>query len=430
MAVVEADESLFYDEPSEQLLAAALLSTAVRHEIPALLEDVAPTDFYNTTYGELWRAAGRLHSQGKRISRRTLAVEADNIPRVGDLLERLSGAYVPEVELPAAAKSLPEKAKWRILLRELAAGISDATRSETYGEALVRANARLQQLSQESAGTGPDGPKKLSDAVSDWWDEYHSDEQVSALPLPWEHLNEALAGGLHRKRTYIIGARPGGGKTLMALNAAVGVAEAGYKTLAISLEMPEKEAVSRILSSGAEANYSQVTSGEIDQQNLRRLALYTEGRVQDTELWIYDKSAQTVEQICAQARRLHASVGLDALFVDYAGIVKPTDRTVARHTQLDHITWTFSNLAKELDIAVVYASQLNRGPESDNTKPKKSDLRESGALEQNADVIILLHHEKIDGIHTGDVTVILAKNRTGPECEVKLPWRPNYAKVG
>nr|MBM4575658.1 hypothetical protein [Prescottella equi] len=148
MAVVEADESLFYDEPSEQLLAAALLSTAVRHEIPTLLEDVAPTDFYTPPTAALWRAAGRLHSQGKRISRRTLAVEAATSPASATSSSGCPAPTSPRSNSPPPPSPSRRKAKWRILLRELAAGISDATRSETYGEALVRANARLQQLAR------------------------------------------------------------------------------------------------------------------------------------------------------------------------------------------------------------------------------------------------------------------------------------------
>ena len=106
------------------------------------------------------------------------------------------------------------------------------------------------------------------------------------------------------------------------------------------------------------------------------------------------------------------------------------DRSESRTAQLGHISWYFSQLAKELDIAIVYAAQLNRGPETENAEPKKSDLRESGALEQNADVIILYHHEKIEGLGTGEVTAILAKNRTGTETKVNLAWRPNVARIG
>lgn len=430
MATVDIDESLFCDEAAEHLLAASLLSTTTRHELPALFEQVAPDDFYNGTYGALWRAAGNLHTEGKRISRRTLIAACDGeIPRVAEVVERLAGEYVPEHELAPAAQSLPEKAKWRELVRNLSGSLHAATLAEDYDEALERAQNRLARLTEGQSI--PRGVRRLSDAVSDWWDYILAeDEAGDILPLPWEHLNDALAGGLHTKRTYIVGARPGGGKTLMLLNAAAGIAEAGHPSLFVSLEMPEREAVSRIMAAGAEAEYGQITRRQIDDHNMRRLALYSDHRVADTALYIIDESSMTVEKIAAHARRMKEEVGLKFLAVDYAGIVRPTDRSEARHAQLHHISWMLSILAKELDIAIMFAAQLNRGPETENTKPKKSDLRESGSLEQNADVILLLHHELIEGIKTGDVTVVLAKNRTGPEMEIMLPFRPHLARIG
>lgn len=429
MASVEIDESLLYDEPAEHLLAASLLSSALRHELPTLFEKVTPSDFYNTTYGELWRTGKKLHTEGQRISRRTLIANTTDIPRVADVVNALAGEYVPAAELPSASNSVPEKAKWRELVRNLSGSLHAVTLADNYDEALERAQSRLAQLGNDRGI--PKEVRRLDEAVADWWEYILSDEEpTNILPLPWESLNESLAGGLHTKRTYIVGARPGVGKTLMLINMCTAVAEAGHPSLFVSLEMPEREAVSRIMASGAEAEYAQITRREIDERNLHLLSLYSDNRVHDTELYIIDEAGLTVEKIAAHARRMKAEKDIKLLAVDYVGIVRPTDRNEARHAQLHHMTWSLSELAKELDIAIVFASQLNRGPESENTKPKKSDLRESGALEQNADVILLLHLELLEGIKTGEVTIILAKNRTGPEMELSLPYRPHYAKIG
>ncbi|MDE8648152.1 DnaB-like helicase C-terminal domain-containing protein [Rhodococcus qingshengii] len=423
----EAD-ALYVDRESEELLVSALFSSSAKFEIKEFLEKVAPQDFYYPAFSSIWRAAQKLNTEGKRISRRTVLVECAGVPNIENRIQALIGNYVPTHEIPAAAKALTENAQWRGLLQQLQRSIHDASRSESYEDALEQAQANLHKLS--ASNTSPAGVRKLSEAVADWWDRITSDDDGEVLPTCWEDLNEKLAGGFHTKRTYIVGARPGGGKTLWLLNAAQALAEAGHPSLFVSLEMPEHEAVSRVMASGAEAEYGQITKKQIDDRNMRLLTLYTENRVPDTELYITDKASMTVENICALARRVHREKGIKALFVDYVGIVRNADRTLSRHAQLDHISWMFSSLAKELDIAVVYASQLNRGPEDGNTKPRKSDLRESGALEQNADVIILLHHEKVDGMGTGEVFLIIAKNRTGPEAEVLLAFRPHFAKIG
>ncbi|RBO91365.1 DnaB-like helicase C-terminal domain-containing protein [Nocardia puris] len=280
----------------------------------------------------------------------------------------------------------------------------------------------------------PDGVRSYADAVADWWGwQTAPPTQHRVVPTPWESLNEVISGGLHPRRTYVFAGRPGSGKTISVLNVAQHVAEQHRApTLICSLEMPELEMASRLVAAGAGADYGQITSRTLNETHRRRVEIYLRsGRVADTELWLLDHASMTIEQIRAVAERMKDSVGLDLLAIDHIGLVKPSRSGVTRREVVAHASWSCTVMAKELDIPVIIASQLNRGPEQDGKRPAPSDLKESGDLEQNADVVALLHHPRFEGLPTGDVEIILGKNRTGPSPTiVTLPWRGHLARIG
>ncbi|MBF6085140.1 AAA family ATPase [Nocardia cyriacigeorgica] len=281
--------------------------------------------------------------------------------------------------------------------------------------------------------TPPEGVRRYSDVLGDWWQWLNAPPSTRRVyPTPWEPLNDALSGGLHPKRTYVFAGRPGAGKTISVLNVAQHIAEQGVPTLVCSLEMPELEMASRLVAAGAGAHYGQITKREVDEMHMRRIEIYmTSGRVDDTDLWLLDHSAMTIEAIRDTAAQMQRSVGLGLLAVDHVGLVKPSRPGMTRREVIGHASWQCSVMAKQLDIPVIIASQLNRGPEQGNVPPQPSDLKESGDLEQNADVVLLLHHPKVDGLPTGDVELILGKNRTGPApTVVTLPWRGQMARIG
>ncbi|MFI8976849.1 DnaB-like helicase C-terminal domain-containing protein [Nocardia asteroides] len=278
----------------------------------------------------------------------------------------------------------------------------------------------------------PDGVRRLSDAVADWWQWLDAPaEQVRIFPTPWSHLNDVIAGGLHPGRVYVIAGRPGGGKTIGLLNIAQHLGEHGHPTLMCSLEMPELEMVSRLMAAGSEANYGRITRREVDEWDRNKLQLYQAGRVIETDLWLCDNATMTIEDIRELSARMHATRQLDAVCIDYLGLVSASRGKKDRRESLGHIMKEVVKLAKELSVAVVLACQLNRGPAETNRAPVLSDLRETGDIEQDCDAAFLLHHPTMDGIPTGDIELHIGKNRTGPrDTIVTLPWRPNYAKIG
>ncbi|CAM4331772.1 DnaB-like helicase C-terminal domain-containing protein [Nocardia ninae] len=279
----------------------------------------------------------------------------------------------------------------------------------------------------------PEGVRRYDEVIGDWWKWLNAPpSEQRVYPTPWETLNEVLSGGLHPKRTYVFAGRPGAGKTISVLNVAQHIAEAGVATLVCSLEMPELEMTSRLVAAGAGAHYGQITKRELDETHMHRVQTYlNSGRVDDTELWMLDHSSMTIEHIRSVAQQMKRSVGLGLLAIDHIGLVKPSKGGLPRREVIAHASWQCSIMAKELDIPVVIASQLNRGPEHENKPPQPSDLKESGDLEQNADVVALLYHPTFEGLRTGDVEIHVGKNRTGPAPTiVTLPWRGHMARIG
>lgn len=285
-------------------------------------------------------------------------------------------------------------------------------------------------LDKLSADNQVEGLHEWDELVDDWWDWINApavDHQVVATP--WPELDDLLAGGLHAGRSYLIAGRPGGGKSLGLTNIAAYAAEKGSRGILYSVEMGRREITSRILAAGAQAEYGQMTRRKVDQPNLERLAMYSDD-VRGMQLLVCDKPNVTVDKIRQQARTIKASKGLDFVAVDYVQLLTPTDSRASRERQIAEISWGLKMMAKELDIAVITACQLNRAASKEQRPPTIAELRESGSLEQDADVVILLHHNQVEGTSTGEIELILGKNRTGPLSTVTLPWRPHYARIG
>ncbi|MFE5290116.1 DnaB-like helicase C-terminal domain-containing protein [Nocardia sp. NPDC056611] len=279
----------------------------------------------------------------------------------------------------------------------------------------------------------PEGVRSFSEVLGDWWSWMHQPvSERRVYSTPWEDLNDKLAGGLHPKRSYIFAGRPGAGKTVAALNIAQHVAEKHCPVLVASLEMPDLEMASRMVAAGSQAHYGQITRRELDDNAARRVQTYMESdRPDSTALWMLDKSSLTIEQIRSYAEQMQQSVGLGLLVIDHIGLIKATRNGMSRRDAIGHASWQCSVMAKELDIVVLLACQLNRGTEQENRPPVTSDLKESGDIEQNADVVALLHHPLVNGERTGDVEIRLGKNRTGPAgAVVTLPWRGQIARIG
>lgn len=270
----------------------------------------------------------------------------------------------------------------------------------------------------------PDEIITLSQAYDSWL-AWRDDERDPPIPTPWGSMNRALAGGLHAGRMYVIAARTGVGKSVAGQNIVSHAVGLGQASLVVSVEMPVVEVVSRIISAQARVDYSTITRRDFSEE-LTEIDRYIQGS-RNLPMFICDQPTVTIERVEAFCRSLRATSDLKLLFLDYAQLIAPTDRRVARQEQVAHIARRAKLIAMHLNIVVVLAAQLNRGAESDQEgrTPRISDLRESGELEQSADVIMLLHKEH----DSQSVVCNIAKNRTGQPKSISLFRRYDQARL-
>ncbi|MDX1648307.1 MAG: replicative DNA helicase, partial [Myxococcota bacterium] len=259
---------------------------------------------------------------------------------------------------------------------------------------------------------------------------------LTGLPTGFDDVDE-MTGGLQPGELIIVAARPSMGKTAFALNVAQNVClheNGGEKRRAaiFSLEMTTRSLVLRLLSSEARIDFSTLRKGFLAMSDFRRLTQAGD-RLSGAEIWIDDSGQATILEMKAKARRLHAEHGLDLVVVDYLQLASADGRRDRKDLEIAEISRGLKALAKELEIPVIALSQLNRGPEQrdpDKRRPILGDLRESGAIEQDADVIAFIYRDVVynkETEHPELAELIIAKQRNGPTGTVKLRFEGRYA---
>ena len=414
---------IYESEADELVLIASALSLA--NPDPDLLDRVDPTDFVGVR-GEVWRIARALHSEGKSVTPRAITSAVSN-PAVDGVLKAVRGQTFPSGRVVSAESTVRELALLRRLEGALIGAHERLSQADSYSEALEAAHAELSRLDQTQPSKTV---REFGDALDTWMERMQTPQQKRpAIPTPWANLNDRLAGGLHRGRTYVVGGRPGEGKSLAGANLAQFAAEQGFPVAVFSVEMDEHEVMSRFLAAGAQAEYGQITAQNIDDYNWSKIAEYADGN-HHIPLRIIDKPDISVEYVSAVCRTEKRTRGLDVIFVDYLQLLRESDSKMARERQVAMISRGLKILARELDCAVIIACQLNRNAANEKRPPQLSDLRESGSIEQDCDVAILLHHHRNeDGSHTGDLDLVVAKNRTGACGSVGTLWKAYQARI-
>jgi replicative DNA helicase len=252
------------------------------------------------------------------------------------------------------------------------------------------------------------------------------------LSTGYQALDE-MTGGLQPGELFILAARPSMGKTALALNVGRNAAvDSGNRVAVFSLEMTTRSLVMRMLSSEAQVDFAAFRSGLISTDAHSRL-MASAGRLSDAKLWIDDTGSASILEIRAKCRRLKSQHGLDLVIVDYLQLARGDRNTQSREQEISEISRGLKGLAKELDIPVMALSQLNRGPESrkEDKRPMLADLRESGAIEQDADIIGFIYRDIVYNKETefeNLAELIIAKQRNGPTGTIKLEFEGRYAQ--
>jgi len=397
-------------------------------------------DFYIPKHEVTFEAILSLYSRGEPTD--VIAV-TDELAKTGDLSRAGGPEYLHSLTsmVPTAANAgyYAEIVAERALLRRLVeAGTRIAQMGYSgQGEALDLVNEAQAEIYSVTGSTESEDYIPLNDAVMAAFDDIeaarHHDGTLSGVPTGFADLDE-LTNGLHPGQMVIVAARPALGKSTLALDFARAAAiQHDLPTMLFSLEMGRSEIAMRLLSAEASVPLQNMRKGTVDTRDWTTLA-ETRGRINDAPLYIDDSPNMTLVEIRAKCRRLKQRVGLKLVVIDYLQLMTSGKRVESRQQEVSEFSRALKLLAKELQVPVVALSQLNHGPEQRADKlPALSDLRESGSIEQDADVVILLHRESAyerDNPRAGEADLIVAKHRNGPTRTITVAFQGHFSRVG
>lgn len=410
------------------------------HEaFPKAVELVGDEDFYKESHRRIYRAMLDLFERNEPIDIITLT---DALKRNGDLdavggiqyLTYLANSVPTAANIRYHAKLIREKAMLRHLIHTSTEIISRVYEDTTDADEMVdHAEKMIFDIAEKRTGASF---AVLKEVIKDTFKMiehlYDKKESITGVPSGYKDLDE-MTSGFQAGDLVIVGGRPGMGKTAFALNIGQHVAINNKEPVAVfSLEMSKEQLAMRMLCSESEVDSSRVRKGFIGRQDWPRLT-NAAGRLAEAPIFIDDSSAVTVLEVRAKARRLKMEHGgLSLVIVDYLQLMRGRGNAERREQEISEISRGLKALAKELKVPVIALSQLNRGVEGRTDKrPTLADLRESGAIEQDADVIIFLYRDEVYNKTTpykGRAEIIIAKQRNGPTGTVNLTFLSHCTK--
>jgi replicative DNA helicase len=424
-------------EAEESVLGGIMIDNAALDRVVELLQ---PDDFYRGTHRKLYRAMLDLSERSEPVDLITLS---ETLKARGELTEIGGASYLAELteRVPTAANiaHYAKIVRERSILRGL---IEAATEIASRGyQASDDVDQLLDRAEQLIFGIQERKVKQAFTRTGDLVVEtirtierlYEKKQAVTGVPTGFTDLDR-LTAGLQPSDLIIVAGRPSMGKTSFCLNIAEHAAmRAGVGVGIFSLEMSKEQLAMRMLCSEARVDLGRVRSGQLHDREFPRLAMAA-GRVGDAPIFIDDTPAITVLEMRAKARRLKRDAGakLGLIVVDYIQLMRSAEGRDSREQEISEISRSLKALAKELHVPVIALSQLNRQVESRSPpKPRLSDLRESGAIEQDADVIMFLYREEYYEKETdkkGIAEVIVAKQRNGPIDDVELTFLAQFTR--
>jgi replicative DNA helicase len=419
----------------QSALGGMLLSQEACAEV---FESVKGSDFYAPKHELIFEAVANLFGKGEPIDVITVT---DELMKQGNLVKAGSADYLHTLTsiVPTAAnaafyaKIVQEKATLRRLV-EVGTKIAQlGYANEGDVEALV--NEAQERVYQVGGASVTEDYVGLSTSIEAAINEIESAQKrggdMVGVPTGFIELDE-LTHGFHPGQLIIVAARPAVGKSTIALDFARHAAvKADKPTIFFSLEMGRAEIAMRLLSAESSIMLQSMRKGTIGDNEWARLA-QVRGQINDAPLFIDDSPNLTLVEIRAKCRRLAQRVGLKMVVIDYIQLMTSGKKVESRQQEVSEFSRALKLLAKELQVPVIALSQLNRQAEqTKDKKPEISHLRESGSLEQDADVVILLHREGIgekEHPRAGEADIILAKQRSGPTGTVTVAFQGQYSR--
>ena len=415
------DQPAAWDREAEQaLLGAALIDPQ------AASQPIQSTDLYQPANAIIWAAIQHMRTTGQPVDPITVA---DHLETAGQLEQTGGRPYLAELVAAAtvtanagAHAQIVRKHATRRAIQDAAARITQLAHTPTDDPQAILTEARDRLDKAAPASISAPAALTMAQIIPDVLDTIGK-PQAAGLATPWPDLNQII-GGLRPGTLTVIGARPGVGKSMLALNLAEHVADRhNQPVLFASLEMRAREIALRRLASASGVDLSTLTRHEPTAPQNEALDAAAV-RLADSPMWISDDPGQTVTQIRQAVTELKPAL----LVVDYLQLLTPERREQNREREVAEQSRRFKLLAMEADIPVVVLSQINRGPAARTDKrPELTDLRESGAIENDADCVWLLHHPDVED--ASRLAVHVAKNRNGSVGRLELLQQGWLARI-
>lgn len=424
-------------EAEEALIASMILD---KDAINQAVQIIKPIDFFREEHGILFDMIASLNDKGEIVDLLTISEELKKnnlLEKIGGISEivRIANSNSISEGIGRYAKIVKEKSTLRQLIR-----INNQITNRCYEEAeevegiLDDAERQVLEISQDNNDQGLVQVKNVvNDVMEKLETMYNKTGDITGIPSGFIDLDK-MTSGWQRSDLVIVAARPGMGKTSLCLNMAQNMALKANATVAIfSLEMSKEQLVQRMISSAAEIDQSLLRTGKLKQEDWTRL-VNAIGLFSDSKIFIDDTPAISVREVSAKARRLKAEKGLDAIIIDYLQLMSGGAKSESRQQEISYISRTLKALARELDVPLIALSQLSRAVEqSTDKRPGLSHLRESGALEQDADIVMFIFREEYydpESEKKAIAELILAKHRNGAVGSVELAFRGEFTKFG
>ncbi len=459
-------------EAEQQLLGAMLTNNDVFDRVASI---ISADHFYDPVHRRIYEtAASRIHKNllVSPVTLKPYFEDDDGLKELGGpaYLVRLQGASISAFAARDYAQMIYDLAIRRELMalgEEISSKAGTVNTESDPKSQIIDAEQKLYKLAEQ--GQAESGfqsfLKAVTDAVNVANAAYQRDGGLAGVSTGLMDLDKKL-GGLHRSDLLILAGRPSMGKTSLATNIAFNVAKAHKKGMThegtegsieggcvgfFSLEMSAEQLAARVLSEAAEVPSEQIRRGDMNEGEFRRFVEAAKS-LESCPLFIDDTPALPISQLAARARRLKRTHGLDVLIIDYLQLVRPASAKDSRVNEVSEITQGLKAIAKELDIPVIALSQLSRQVESrEDKRPQLSDLRESGSIEQDADVVMFVYREEyykerekpadhdlekmaewqtaMEHCH-GKAEVIIGKQRHGPIGSVELSFEGRFTRFG
>ena len=426
-----------HDDEAEQAVIGSMMTD--KDAVISAIEVLKPEDFYREDNKTIYNAIMNLYAKAEPIDIITLKDELTSLGKLEPVggLEYL--ATLPD-KVPTTAnvekyiKIVEEKSILRSLIKTANELIEIGYDQNEEVEILMdNAEKKIFDLMQRKSQKGYSSIRDiLVDTFTELEQLYNQKQHITGVASGFIDLDNKTAG-FHNSDLVLIAARPAMGKTAFALNIATYAAvSANTPVVVFSLEMSKEQCANRILCSQAMVDSEKVAKGDITDEDWSKLAIASGELSESAGIFIDDSAGINIAEIRAKCRKLKLEKNIGLVVIDYLQLIQGSGNTKSREQEIAEISRSLKILAKEINVPVIALSQLSRAPEArPDHRPMLQDLRESGSIEQDADIVMFLYRDDYYNPETeakNIAEVIIAKHRAGPTGTVELLWMPSYTK--